>query len=276
MNEQRFHGVADARPLDLGVRADPDGHVQIGAGIDKDVADALVVLDHGDPGLADHGADEILAPPGDDEVDVLLELQQHVDGLAVHHGDELHGVFGKPPGPEHAAQDAAQRHVGMDGLGTAPEDDGVAGLQAQGSRVGGHVGSRLVDDPDDPQRDPHAAHEQAVGAAPHGRDLAHGVGQRGDLLEPPGHGPDGLLVEGEPVDHGLRETLFAGNLDVLLVLLDEHVHVMDELLGHLDQRFVLLHARQVGHGRCSLPGVLRDLEDLLFDIHGHLAEEVRV
>jgi len=182
VDQQRLHGVADARTLRLRVEADPDGHVEIGALVDEDVADPLVMLDHGDPRLADHGPDEVLAPPGDDEIDVLLELQQDVDGLAVHHGDELDGVFGQPLDPEHAAQDRAQGPVGMDRLGAAPEDDRVAGLQAQGRRVGRHVGARLVDDPDDPQRDPHPAHEQPVGPAPHGRDLPHGIGQGGHFL----------------------------------------------------------------------------------------------
>jgi hypothetical protein len=42
---------------------------------------------------------------------------------------------------------------------------------------------------------------------------------------------------------------------------------MDELLGHLDQGLILLRAREVGHGRCRLFGVLRDLEDLFLDVH---------
>ncbi len=80
-------------------------------------------------------------------------------------------------------------------------------------------------------------------------------------------------MAGEAFDHGLREALSPGVLDVLLVFLDEVVRVMDELLGHLDQGLILLRTQEVGHSRCRLFGVLRNLEDLLLDVHGYSAKQ---
>ena len=166
-----------------------------------------------------------------------------MDGLAVGHGDELDGGFGKFLRLAGPAKDQAQGRVGVDGLGAAPEDDGVSGLKAQGGGIDRHIGARFVDDPDDAEGNPHPADEKPVGAPPHGGDLPDGIGKGGNLLEPPRHGADRFLVQREPVDHGLREAFSPRVLDVLLVFLDEGVRVMDELLGHLDQGLVLLRTR---------------------------------
>ncbi len=45
VHEQRFHGVAHGGTLDFGVQRNFPGHFQIGVGIHKNVADALVMFD---------------------------------------------------------------------------------------------------------------------------------------------------------------------------------------------------------------------------------------
>ena len=45
VNQKRFHGVANAGTLHLGIHDDTGGHVEIGGRMDVDVAYALVVLD---------------------------------------------------------------------------------------------------------------------------------------------------------------------------------------------------------------------------------------
>ena len=62
--------------------------------------------------------------------------------------------------------------------GGAPEERGVAGLEAQAERIARDVGAVLVDDRHDAERHPDALHAQAVGAGPAVGDLADGIGQR--------------------------------------------------------------------------------------------------
>ena len=63
-------------------------------------------------------------------------------------GTMLTASSGSPLSRAAPAQLRRERQVRMDRLGAAAQDHGVAGLHAQGGRVDGDVGSRLVDDAD--------------------------------------------------------------------------------------------------------------------------------
>ena len=58
---------------------------------------------------------------------------------------------------------AAMATVGGDGRRRAPQQDGVARLEAQAGGVAGHVGAVLVDDPDHAERDPHPLTRSPLG-----------------------------------------------------------------------------------------------------------------
>ena len=95
MDEQRLGRVADARALDLGVDDDLDRHVEVAAGIDVDVAVALVVLQDRHLRLGDDAADQALAAARDGQVDELGQAQQLADGRAVDRRDELDRLLGQ-------------------------------------------------------------------------------------------------------------------------------------------------------------------------------------
>jgi hypothetical protein len=95
-----------------------------------------------------------------------------------------------------------------------PQDGRVAGLEAQGAGIAGHVGAALVDDADDTQRHPHSRDLQAVGPRPFRRRRADGIGQRGDVLDSAGHGLDALLVESQAVQHGPGRAFRPRGLDI--------------------------------------------------------------
>jgi hypothetical protein len=61
VNQERFHGVADARALHFGVITDRLSHLQVGRSVHEDMADAFVVLDDRDLAALGHGADEAFA-----------------------------------------------------------------------------------------------------------------------------------------------------------------------------------------------------------------------
>ena len=76
------------------------------------------------------------------------------------------GVGGQPRLVQPVPQGGGDGHVGADGRRRAPQQHGVARLQAQPGGVAGHVGPVLVDDADHAEGDPHPLDPQAVGPHP--------------------------------------------------------------------------------------------------------------
>ena len=69
VHEQGLERVADARPADLRVDDDVDGHLLVGARVEEDVHDARAGLDHGHRRLAHDGLDQLGAAARHEHVD---------------------------------------------------------------------------------------------------------------------------------------------------------------------------------------------------------------
>src|SRR6185503_17128685 len=118
---------------------------RVGAVVDVDMADAVEVLDHGDPRLAGEALDQLLAAARHHDVDVFAQRDELAYRGAVGGVDELDRGA-------HAGGDGAVR---PQHFRAAAQDGGVARLEAQRGGVGGHVGTRLVDDRDYAERNAH-------------------------------------------------------------------------------------------------------------------------
>ena len=144
--------------------------VEIGGGVDVEVADALVVLDHRHARVLGDEADQALAAARDRQVDrgpVSCSSSSIV--LARRIVDQRHRGLGQAG----LAQRAVQRTAAIAALRARASlpprrSTRVAGLQAQRRGVGGHVGARLVDHRDHAERHAHALDRDAVGAASRG------------------------------------------------------------------------------------------------------------
>ncbi len=154
----------------------------------------------------------------------------------------------------------------MQRFGTAAQDAGVAGLQAQAGGVRGHVRARFVDDADDAERHAHAADFDAGRAAREAADLPDRVFQRRDVFQSLGHLLDGLRVERQAVDERGVAALFGGLRDVGAVCLDQFGAARADLRGHRAQRAVLRVgagarqlARRLARGPAQLAHVRRDV-----------------
>lgn len=130
--------------------------------------------------------------------------------------------------------------VGAQSLPAAPQDDGVARLEAEPRRVGGHVGTGLVDDAHHAQGDADPADPEALLHGPHPRHLADGVPERGDLLQSGGHALDARLVERETVQGGRGEPGRVPVLEVLRVLPEDRGGVRPNRRRHGAERPVLV------------------------------------
>ena len=134
----------------------------------------------------------------------------------------------------------------MNGLGTATQDGGIAGLQAQAGGIDGHVGARLVDDADHAQRHAHLADLDAGRQVAHALDLADRVRQGGDLAQAFDHRVDHLRRQRQAVDHGRLQTIGAGSGQIQLVGGGQLAAGGIEGVGGSLQRMVLL--RGAGSG----------------------------
>ena len=176
------------------------GHVEIGGGIHVDVAVAVTVDHVGDLGVVEDRAHQGRPAPGDEAVDQAGQLHELDRGFVA---DVLHqddGVLGQTRLARPLAQEGGDGHVGAQRRRRAPQERGVARLEAQPGGVGGHVGAVLVDDGHHSERHPQPLDLQTIGTAPAVEDLPHRVGEGGDLAQPGGHAGDPVLGEPQAVE----------------------------------------------------------------------------
>ena len=274
MDEERLHGVADARALGLGVQGDLRRDPEVGAGVDEDVAEALVVLEDGHGRPFRHHADECLPPAGHDEVDVAVESEEDLDRLPVGDVDEADGRGREPGLLEPPGEDGRDYRVRLEGVAPAPENDGVPRLDAEGSGVGGDVRPALVDEADDADRRADATDLHPVRPALHADGRAHGIGQGRDLADPQHHVRDPPLRERQPVEKGPGMALVPRPLDVHSVRLEDGDHLFLDAPRHQTEGLVLGARGGDGERASGLPGGARAPLDQLPD--GHRRHGARV
>ena len=73
-----------------GVHTNPLCHLKRRVGVNVNVTNAFVVLDHRHFRMGDHGANQFFAAAWDDEIDVILQLEQFLDESMVFRLNNLH------------------------------------------------------------------------------------------------------------------------------------------------------------------------------------------
>src|SRR5437762_2546278 len=99
------------------------------------------------------------------------------DGSAVGSRHQLDGIDGQATGLETVLKDAVQGRIGMDGLAAAPQNYGVATLDAQGCGVQGDIGARFVDEENDSEGHADFLNFKTIGPNGAASYLAHRIGQ---------------------------------------------------------------------------------------------------
>ena len=151
------------------------------------------------------GPDQAGAAPGDQQVHIAHGGHQLV-GRGV--GGVLDQVDGghRQAGAGHApAQGLHNGPAGAPGLLAAAQNADVAAFQGQGSGVAGDVGAALVDDGDDAHGYGGLFDHKAVGPLDPAQHRAHRVGQGGHLPDALGHPCQPRLIQGQTVQHHVRD-----------------------------------------------------------------------
>ena len=110
----------------------------------------------------------------------MARLQQLAHQLPVGVGDGLNRIRGHAGRLQRLARQSDQRAGAVLGLAAAAQNHRVAGLEAQGRDIDGHVRTRLEYGPDHTQRHASSGHLQAVGQPACVDRLAHRVGEADD------------------------------------------------------------------------------------------------
>ncbi len=205
--------------------------------------------DHGDAAFALHPLDERAPAARHDHVDEIGHRQHQADGRAIARRHELHGLARQSGGIERALQRRDNRPGRVEAFRAAAQDHRVAGPQAQSRRIGGDVGARFVDDADDAQRDAHARDVEPVGTLPPRELGADGIGQARDLLEPPRHRFDALVVERQPVAQRRRQRDGRGRGEVAAIGGEDRRRILAQRRGRrLERRGLDLGCQSRKHG----------------------------
>ncbi len=159
------------------------------------------------------------------------------------------------------AHDVDQRDVGGVGRRRAAQQCDVAALERERRGVDGHVGSRLVDHPDDADGHADLPHLEPVGEGVAAHHLADGVRQRGDVAHGVGDRAEAFGREGQPVDDGGIGAGLDGAGDVARVDRDDVGGGGVERVRDRVQRRVLAAAVQTAQHHRGVAAAARDVED---------------
>ena len=256
LHQQGLGGVADAGALGLGVYDYGLGHRVVSALVHVDVAVAGAGLQDGHGGVHHGVVYEPRAAAGDDEVDVLPQLEHAVDGLVARVLDQADRVGRDAGGFQRLAHDAHQRRVRLIRRGAAAQEHRTAGLEGQRRGVHRDVRPRLVDDADDAHRHADLADDEPVGAGPLVHHAPDGVGQRRHLVQALGHAGYAVGVEHQAVEQGLGHAALAALGHVFFIGREDLRRLFDQSLCHGTQRLVFSLSAKLGdfeaRGLCGL------------------------
>ena len=247
MNEKGFHCIADTWSLNLGIEANLFSHVKIRPFVHIHMAYAFVMLQNRDFGILDNKTDQAFSPTGDNQINPFFLLQQRGYGAAVSYRNDLGGLpwqtgFQKGPGNERS-----QNLVRVMGFGAASKDHGISRFQAKGRRINSDIGSGLIDNADDSERNPHTGNLQAVGPAKVPDGCSHRVFQCSHLPKPAHHGLNCGVCYGQTVYHGSGKTRFFSLQNISGVFLLNVNGIFLNQISQLEQHGVFLKSRALGH-----------------------------
>ena len=92
-----------------------------------------------------------------------LRAQHRADRRAVLCRHQLHRIGGQASGGDAFDHCRVNRAIAVHRLAATAQDDSIARTQAQGSRIGGDIGTAFVDDSQHADRHANAFHDKAIG-----------------------------------------------------------------------------------------------------------------
>ena len=269
VHQQCFHSVADGRALHLGVHYDCFCHFQIGIAIDKHMANALVMFDHGHLGTLRHRPNKALAPARHAQVNILSEGEQFLDRIAIGRRNDLNGVSGKSREMllrrcDHGLGDDL---VGMNRFLAPPQNGGVARLETKATGIRSHVWTRFINDHHDANWGGDFPEPKPIGTNSFIQNSAHWIRECGYFTEAFRHAGDALFIELEPVEHGRGKTTLRARRHIARIGRFDSLGVLLQRTGHRDEAGIFVGGSQPRQRARRRLGLLSQLGHLLRQRH---------
>src|SRR5690606_25857067 len=130
VDQQRFHGAADAVAVSLGVEGAGARFFGVGGRVDVHVAVTVKMLDERHAGFVGQARDQAFSAARHDDVDVFGHGDELAYGGAVGGVDDLYGLGRQGSRTQACLHHVTQRDIGMHGFAAAAQNGGVAGFEA--------------------------------------------------------------------------------------------------------------------------------------------------
>ena len=208
--------VAHGRAAGFGVIDNGERHCKVGRPVHIDMADACARLNAGHLGLFHTGANQPLAPAGNQKVHQAARGHQLARALA---GGVLHKAHQRRRQPGRGkprVQGVHNGRVRAYGLFAAAQHAHVAALQAQGRGVCRDVGAAFVNNGHHTHRHAPLLQHKAVGQRGFGQRFPHRALQRRHAAQARRHGRHPLGRKAQAVQHHVADAA-PGRRKVLLV-----------------------------------------------------------
>ena len=226
--------------------------------------DALQMSEDGHARVFLHALHQALAAARHDHVHIAAEALEHLaHRRPVAGGDQRDRCVGQASGAQTLHKAGVDDARGMETVGAAAQDGGVARLEAERARIRRHIGAAFVDDADDAQRGRHALDPEAIGPLVGGQHPPHGIGQGCDVFQPLGHGLDPGFGQQETVKIGLAGVGGGSRLHVAGVGLQHILHRGAQQARRRHERGVLALARGERQLPCGAARLAAQLQHAL-------------
>ncbi len=154
MHKEGFQSITNARLLCLCVYRDQASHLQVCRFIDKNMTDAIVMLDNRHPRKRYHRFDQTLASPRNYQIQVAIHGSHFFYAFPVGERYQLNRKWRKPLSFASGLQRITDCPIRVNCLGSTSQNSGVTRLKAEDRGVTCHVRATFKNDSYDAHGNP--------------------------------------------------------------------------------------------------------------------------
>ena len=140
--------------------------------------------------------------------------------------------------------DGNQCGIGMDGIATAAQNNGIAGFKGQRKRIDRNIRAAFKNHGNHAQRHTFLNNLQTVQISIAADNLPNRVLQIGNLLNAFRNAFNAFMIQAQPVEHNVRNAVFFCSGQIAGIFRQNHLSLFNQSRRNLTQQIVFFHASQ--------------------------------
>ena len=262
MNNQRFSGITHARTLRFGVHDDIDRHLQIGTVIHINMAIADPGFNDGNFRFLFYRLNQACAATWNQYINIIDCLHQFLGSGMTGIFNQLHHIgihsrfYQSPP------DDGNQCGIGMDGIATAAQNNGIAGFKGQRKRIDRNIRAAFKNHGNHAQRHAFLNNLQTVQIGIAADNLPNRVLQISNLPNAFRNAFNAFMIQAQPVEHNVRNAVFFCSGQIAGIFRQNHLSLSKQSRRNLTQQIVFFYASQADQRFTGFLGILAQLFDI--------------